>query len=118
MRQTGTGSQLPAKAYRRSWLPQVPADPDHFTDEDVQEGCGFDLERAGGIRRLVEVVGAEDEGLTRAVDSCEGTAVHPGQRALVGRKDMAGRRPASARHVLIDQRRYVPEKSGTVEQHE
>ena len=38
-------------------------------------GCGFDREGVRGIRRLVVVVGAEDEGKARAVDPL--LLVHP-----------------------------------------
>ena len=48
--------------------PQVPPHPDHFPDQDVRKGRGFDLEGAGGIRRFVGVVGAQDEGVARAGD--------------------------------------------------
>ena len=48
--------------------PQAPPDPDHFPDQDVGEGRGFDLDGAGGIGRLVRVVGAEVEGVAGAGD--------------------------------------------------
>ena len=58
--------------------PQAPPDPDHFADQDVGEGRGFDRDGARGIRRLVRVVGAEAEGVAGEVDPREGTAVPPG----------------------------------------
>ena len=58
--------------------PQAPPDPDHFTDQDVREGRGFDLEGARGIGRLVRVVGAEDEGMAREVDTLQHAAVRSG----------------------------------------
>ena len=65
---TTDGRAASASAYRPRAAPQAPPDPDHFPDQDVGEGRGFDLDGAGGIGRLVRVVGAEDEGVAGAGD--------------------------------------------------
>ena len=80
---------------------QRPPDPHHLTDEDLGEGGRFDLEGTCGIRRLVGVVGAQDQCASFELNPPQGAAVLPGQGAGVEGVDLSVGGPPAALALLV-----------------